>query len=40
VFRGLVSAGLALGVRWLAGQGRGEGREEALDILASAVRAR
>jgi len=34
VFWGLVIAGLVvLGVRWLAGQGRGEGRDETLDIL-------
>jgi putative membrane protein len=33
VFWGLVIAGLVLGVRWLAGQGRGEGRDEALEIL-------
>ena len=33
VFWELVIAGPVLGVRWLAGQGRGEGRDEALDIL-------
>ena len=33
VFWGLVIAGLILGVRWVAGQGRGEGRDEALEIL-------
>jgi len=33
VFWGLVIAGLILGVRWLAGQGRREGRDEALEIL-------
>ena len=33
VFWGLVIAGLVLGVRWLAGQGRGAGRDEALEIL-------
>ena len=33
VFWGLVIAGPVLGVRWLAGQGRGEGRDETLDIL-------
>ena len=30
---GTVIAGLILGVRWLAGQGRREGRDEALEIL-------
>jgi uncharacterized membrane protein len=30
---GTVIAGLILGVRWLAGQGRGQGRDEALKIL-------
>ena len=30
VLWGLVIAGLVLGVRWLAGQGRGAGRDEAL----------
>jgi putative membrane protein len=33
VFWGLVIAGLVLGVRWLAGQGRGAPRDEALEIL-------
>ncbi|HXH84480.1 MAG TPA: SHOCT domain-containing protein [Candidatus Tectomicrobia bacterium] len=33
VFWGLVIAGLVLGVRWLAGQARGSGRDEALEIL-------
>jgi putative membrane protein len=33
VFWGLVIAGLVLGIRWLAGQGRGGGRDEALEIL-------
>jgi putative membrane protein len=34
VFWGLVIAGLVLGVRWLASQGRGAGgRDEALEIL-------
>ena len=33
VFWGLVIAGLVLGVRWLAGQGRGTARDEALEIL-------
>ena len=33
VFWGLVIAGLILGVRWLARQGRWEGRDEALEIL-------
>jgi putative membrane protein len=33
VFWGLVVAGLILGIRWLARQGRGEGRDEALEIL-------
>jgi putative membrane protein len=33
VFWGLIIAGLVLGVRWLAGQGRGEGRDEAREIL-------
>jgi putative membrane protein len=33
VFWGLIIAGLILGVRWLAGQGRGGGRDEALEIL-------
>src|SRR5439155_2980400 len=33
VFWGLVIAGLVLGVRWLAAQGRAGGRDEALEIL-------
>jgi putative membrane protein len=33
VFWGLIIAGLILGVRWLGGQGRREGRDEALEIL-------
>jgi putative membrane protein len=33
VFWGLIIAGLVLGVRWLAAQGRGDGRDEALEIL-------
>jgi putative membrane protein len=33
VFWGLVIAGLVLGVRWLAGQGRAAGRDAALEIL-------
>jgi putative membrane protein len=33
VFWGLLIAGLVFGVRWLAGQGRGAGRDEALEIL-------
>lgn len=33
VFWGLIIAGLVLGVRWLAGQGRATGRDEALEIL-------
>lgn len=33
VFWGLIIAGLILGLRWLAGQGRGAGRDEALEIL-------
>ena len=33
VFWGLIIAGLVLGVRWLAGQGRAAGRDEALEIL-------
>jgi putative membrane protein len=33
VFWGLVIAGLVLGVRWLAGQGRAGERDEALQIL-------
>jgi putative membrane protein len=33
VFWGFVIAGLVLGIRWLARQGRGEGRDEALEIL-------
>jgi putative membrane protein len=33
VFWGLVIAGLVLGVRWLAGQGRPDRRDEALEIL-------
>lgn len=32
-FWALVIAGLILGVRWLAGQGREAGRDEALEIL-------
>ena len=33
VFWGLVIAGLVLGLRWLVSQGRGAGRDEALEIL-------
>jgi putative membrane protein len=33
VFWGLVIAGLVLGLRWLATQGRGTGRDEAGEIL-------
>jgi putative membrane protein len=33
VFWGLIIAGLVLGVRWLSSQGRGTGRDEALEIL-------
>jgi putative membrane protein len=33
VFWGLLIAGLVFGVRWLAGQGRGAPRDEALEIL-------
>jgi putative membrane protein len=33
VFWGLVIAGVIFGVRWLARQGHGEGRDEALEIL-------
>jgi putative membrane protein len=33
VFWGLIIAGLIISVRWLAGQGRQEGRDEALEIL-------
>ena len=33
VFWGLVIAGLVLGVRWLAGQGRAGERDEPLQIL-------
>jgi putative membrane protein len=33
VFWGLIIAGLILGVRWLAGQARGGGRDDALEIL-------
>uniref|UniRef100_UPI00397A55FC SHOCT domain-containing protein n=1 Tax=Salmonella sp. SAL4359 TaxID=3159880 RepID=UPI00397A55FC len=33
VLWGLVIAGLVLGVRWLAGQGRPERRDEAFEIL-------
>jgi putative membrane protein len=33
VFWGLVIAGVILGLRWLARQGHGEGRDEALEIL-------
>ena len=33
LFWGLVIAGLALGVRWLAGQGHPARRDEALEIL-------
>ena len=33
VFWGLVIAGLVLGLRWLASQGRGAGRDAALEIL-------
>jgi putative membrane protein len=33
VFWGLVIAGVILGVRWLARQGHGEGRDEALETL-------
>ena len=33
VFWGLLIAGLVLGVRWLAGQGRVTARDEALEIL-------
>jgi len=33
VFWGLVIAGLVLGLRWLATQGRGPGRDEVREIL-------
>ena len=33
VFWGLVIAGLIVGLRWLIGQGRSGGRDEALEIL-------
>jgi putative membrane protein len=33
VFWGLVIAGLVVGLRWLIGQGRTAGRDEALEIL-------
>jgi putative membrane protein len=33
VFWGLVIAGLVVGLRWLIGQGRSTGRDEALEIL-------
>ena len=33
VFWGLVMAGLIVGLRWLIGQGRSGGRDEALEIL-------
>ena len=33
VFWGLVIAGLIVGLRWLVGQGRAGGRDEAMEIL-------
>jgi len=33
IFWGLVIAGLVVGLRWLIGQGRPAGRDEALEIL-------
>lgn len=33
VFWGLIIAGMVIGLRWLIGQGRVSGRDEAMDIL-------
>ena len=33
VFWGLIIAGLVVGLRWLVGQGRSPGRDEAFEIL-------